>query len=418
MSGGAGKLLAAASAAAGLAMLALAARTARHRRRAPALPSPTSPEEPAQPASRSRVRSSKGAGFATEPRRVAVLLPVRDEEENLGPCLDGLLAQEPPAGFAPPDVVVVDDSSTDATRALAAARAAAEPRLAVLDAGPLPPGWGGKVHALHRGHEHLRAVAGGPPDWVLSTDADTRHHPLLLARALAAAEAHGLDAVSVAGHQEVRGIAENLLTPPVFAFLDALLGDWAPPARGAGPPVANGQYLLLREAALARAGGFAAVRGAAIDDVGLVEALRQSGGRTGFFRAPELLRVRMYRGGAKVYQGWRRNLGGLFGDRPGLAAGVAAILLLPFLLLVCSVRLATKGRTSTDRLEGKSGVAALWSAGAAASAWLRASAGHHPAWGLLYPLDALALAATLLPGVRDWRRGTLVTWKGRDVTAR
>jgi hypothetical protein len=400
VSGAAGRLAVAASAVAGAALLGLAARTVRHRRRAPALPEPAA------------------APPTDGGERVAVLLPVRDEEENLGPCLDGLLAQRTPRGFAPPGIVVIDDGSRDATRSLAATRAAAEPRLTVLDAGPLPPGWGGKVHALHRGWEHLRSSAAGPPRWVLSTDADTRHHPRLLARALTAAAEYDLDAVSVAGHQEVHGLAENLLTPPVFALLDALLGDWAPAARGDGPPVANGQFLLLREAALARTGGFAAVRGAAIDDVGLVVALREAGGRTGFFRAPDLLRVRMYEGAAKVYRGWRRNLGGLFGGQPRLTMAVVSWLLLPFPLLICSVRLATSGRTSTDRLVGKAAAGLLWAAGAAASARFRASGGHRPSWGLIYPLDATALAVVLLQGAFDWRRGSLLAWKGRAVGAR
>jgi len=395
------------SAAAGLALLGLAARTARHRRRAPELP-PAPTEKPA---------GDDGGARTRRLDRVAILLPVRDEEANLGPCLDALLAAGTPAGCAPPEIVVIDDGSRDATRRIAAERAAAEPRLTVLDAGPLPAGWGGKLHALDRGWEHLRSLPE-PPDWILSTDADTRHHPRLLARALAAARRRRFAAVSVGGFQQVYGSGENLLTPPVFALLDALLGDWRPSAVGYGPPVANGQFLLLDAAALERAGGFAAIRGAAIDDVALVRALRAAGGRTAFYRAPDLLRVRMYRGLGSVQRGWRRNLGGLFGERPARTVAVLAILLLPVALLVASVSQLCGGRTSTDRLRGKAGAGILWASGAAASALLRASAGHDPAWGLLYPLDALALAVTLIQGVRDWRRGALSRWKGRAVEAR
>lgn len=399
------------SAAAGLTLLGLAARTARHRRRAPELPpAPDPTPAPAAPA-------ASGSTAPARPHRVAVLLPVRDEEANLGPCLDGLLAAETPAGCRPPEIVVIDDGSRDATRRIADERAAAEPRLTVLDAGPLPPGWGGKLHALHRGWEHLLAQPE-PPDWVLSTDADTRHHPRLLARALAAARHHRLDAVSVAGFQQVHGAGENLLTPPVFALLDAQLGDWGPSAVGDGPPVANGQFLLLRAAALERAGGFAAIRGAAIDDVGLVRALRAAGGRTGFYRAPDLLGVRMYRGLGSVHRGWRRNLGGLFGGRPGPTVAVLSILLLPIALLLAPLARGRRSRTSTDRRGENAGAGILWASGAAASALFRASAGHAAAWGLLYPLDALALAVTLAQGARDWRQGTLSAWKGRQVEAR
>jgi Glycosyltransferase like family 2 len=322
-----------------------------------------------------------------------VLLPVRDEERNLLGCLETLLALE-----GEPAVRVIDDGSSDATAARAAAVAAREPRLTVLAAGPPPPGWRGKVHALWVG------ARGVESDWLLLTDADTRHRPQALVRALAAAAGRRLDMVSLAGFQEARGLAENLLVPGVFALLDALLGDWEAAAAGGGPAVANGQFLLLRRAAWERCGGFAAVAGEATDDVAIAGAMRRHGFRTGFFRAPDLLAVRMYRGWREVTHGWRRNLGSLLGPRPVATATALAVLALPPLALAAAL---VAGR----------GVAAalLWSAGAAASALLRAGSGHRPAFALLYPLDALLLAATLAAGARDRRRGRLVSWKGREM---
>ena len=63
------------------------------------------------------------------------------------------------------------------------------------------------------------------------------------------------------------------------------------------------------------------------------------------------------------------------------------------------------------------GVAAalLWSAGATASGLLRAGSRNRPAYSLLYPLDALLVAAVLAAGVRDRRRGRLLSWKGREM---
>ncbi len=349
-------------------LLGAAAVVEERRRRAPPLPPPLP--------SRSEV---------------TVLLPVRDEERDVLPCLDTLLAQTAAAR-----VVVVDDGSTDSTAELAAGRAAGEPRLALLPAGPLPAGWRGKVHALAAG---LRAAA---TPWVLSTDADTRHAPDLLARALAAAAARRLDAVSIAGRQRARG-GENLLVPPVFALLDAVLGDWEAAAAGGGPPVANGQFILFRRDAWEEAGGFAAIRGASIDDVALAARLRERGFRTGFFRDPGL-DVRMYRGWTETARGWRRNLGGLFGRRPGRALAALAALALPPALVAGALG---AGRWVEAIL--------VWTAGACASALLRAGSGHAPSWGLLWPADALALAATLALGVADHRRGRLAAWKGREV---
>jgi cellulose synthase/poly-beta-1,6-N-acetylglucosamine synthase-like glycosyltransferase len=328
---------------------------------------------------------------------VTVLLPVRDEEHNVVPCLETLLNQS-----AAPLVRVIDDGSADATAALVAARMPAEPRLSLLAAGPLPGGWRGKLHALSVGmHGGPEAVA---TPWILSTDADTRHQPELLARSLAAAEKYQLDAVSVAGFQEARGLGENLLVPPVFAFLDSLLGDWQAAADSSGPPVANGQFLLLRCAAWEAAGGFAAIRGVLMDDVAVVRRLREHGGRTGFFRAPDLLQVRMYRGWAEAWRGWRRNLGALFGAAPRIVGAALAALILPPLALAVSL-------ISGHWVEA----ALLWTAGAAASMVFRSGSNHAARWGLLYPLDSLALAATVASGVRDHRRGRLTRWKGREV---
>jgi cellulose synthase/poly-beta-1,6-N-acetylglucosamine synthase-like glycosyltransferase len=350
----------------GACFLELALRTEEQRRVAPALP----PPDPADP-------------------DCTVLLPVRDERANVLDCVETLLAQT-----ARPRVRVVDDGSTDGTGDLVDSRAAGEPRLERIEAGPLPPGWRGKLHALHTGWQGLETP------WVLLTDADTRHGPELLARSLAAARRHGLDAVSLAGSQEIRGPGEALLTPAVFALLDAWLGDWRPAGAGAGPAVANGQFILLRREAWDACGGFEPIRKVPLDDVALAARLREHGRRTGFFRAPEL-RVRMYQGFGETWRGWRRNLAGLLGHRPALVAGFVAVLLLPVAALV--------GFLATGRFVE---AALLWSAGAAASAIFRSS---RSAWGLLYPADALLLAAVLALSTLDRRRGRMASWKGREM---
>ena len=351
-------------------LLGLALWTGGRRRRAPRLPPP-----------------------AAALYDVTVLLPVRDEEDNARPCVESLLEQT-----AEPLVRVVDDGSTDATAEIVTRLAKTEPHLTLVEAGPLAPGWRGKLHALWIGSRDVDTP------WLLLTDADTRHHPEALARARAAAEAGRLDAVSLAGLQEAHGFGENLLVPAVFALLDAILGSWEAAASGAGPAVANGQFILLRREAWERAGGFPSVRDAPLDDVAIARRLRETGGRTAFFRAPDLLRVRMYRGAGEAVRGWRRNLGGLFGGQTATVAWALAVLLAPPLVL------------GAELLTGHVWEAVLlWAAGAAASALLRSGSGHAPAWGLLFPCDALFLAAVLALSENDRRRGRLVSWKGREM---
>lgn len=359
----------------GGALLGVGLGIETRRRRAPALP-PAPPED-----------------AAGGPVDAIVLLPVRDEERHLPGCLEALLGLE-----GQPPIRIVDDASSDATATLAAAAAAREPRVTPVTAGPLPAGWRGKVHALWAGSRGVESR------WLLLTDADSRLRPAALVRALAAASRWRLDAISLAGLQEARGLAENLLVPGVFALLDALLGDWEEAAAGGGPPVANGQFLLLRRAAWESCGGFEAVGLAAVDDVAMAALLRRHGYRTGFCRAPDLLSVRMYVGFREVARGWRRNLGGLLGLRPGVTLAAVAGLAAPALALAAAL---AAGRFVAAAL--------LWGAGAVTSAMLRSGSGHRPAYALLYPLDALLLAGVLAAGVRDRRRGRLVSWKGREM---
>ncbi len=355
-------------AALGASLLAAALRIAARRAAAPTLPAPAASCPP-----------------------TLVLVPMRDEEDNVAGCLESLLGQTVPLR-----VRVIDDGSTDRTAARVEEIARREPRLELRPAGPLPQGWHGKVHALERG------AADAAEPWLLLTDADTRHQPDLLARAHAAAQAARLDAVSLAGRQEARG-GEALLTPVIFALLDAMLGDWRRAAHGEGPAVANGQFVLVRRLALERAGGFAAIRDAPLDDVALARALRGAGARTGFWRA-DGLRVRMYRGYRATFRGWRRNLATLFAQQPAAAAIALAALWLPPAVAVVTLGSGTP-------------LAALllWAGGAAAELVLRRSSLHPrwPAW--LYPWAEILTGMLLLAALRDWRRGRLEAWKGREI---
>ena len=351
--------------------LVLALRLVGFRRRAPRLPAP-----------------------ATDYPPTTILLPVRDEELNVADCVASLVAQH-----GEPAVRVIDDGSTDGTPRILARLAAAEPRLEVVAGEPLRPGLSGKVNALRTG---FATVAS---EWVLLTDADTRHAADLLARAHATIAGERLDALSLAGLEEARGIGENLLTPPAYALLDLLLGDWAPHARGeAAAPVANGQFFLVRSAALRAAGGFEALAGEPLDDVGLARALHAAGFRVGFRRAGGALRVRMYRGGGASFHGWRRNFALLFGNSPRVVAAIALAATATAAVLVALLA----GRRLPP-------FALAWGGGIVASAAIRSSAGNSPLGALLFPLDALALAAVVLSGWMDRRRGRLASWRGREL---
>src|SRR5271157_3825716 len=107
---------------------------------------------------------------------VSVIVPARNEEENIATCLRSLFGQ---AGVSY-EVIVVDDHSTDRTRAIAEGFP-----VRVIGADPLPAGWNGKCNACSTG---AKAAKG---KWLLFTDADTRHTSQSIATGLREAEEHG-----------------------------------------------------------------------------------------------------------------------------------------------------------------------------------------------------------------------------------
>ena len=77
---------------------------------------------------------------------VTICIPARDEEDDIGPCLENVLALDYP-NF---NVIIVDDRSNDRTAEIAREIAERDDRLRVMHIESLPDGWTGKTHALWR----------------------------------------------------------------------------------------------------------------------------------------------------------------------------------------------------------------------------------------------------------------------------
>jgi hypothetical protein len=329
-------------------------------------------------------------------RPVTVVLPVRDEEAQVGGCLAGLLAQR---GVPDLRVVVVDDGSTDRTAAVV--RAVADPRVALVPAGPLPPGWLGKPHACAAGV----AAAPGPDDGVLVfVDADVRLAPDAVAAAVAVLDDAGLDLVSPWPRPLTGGPAERLvqpLSPWLWATtLPLRLAERSPrPSLAA----ANGQFLVVRRGVYARAGGHAAVRGEVIEDVALLRAVKRAGGRGGPVAGARLATCRMYDGWPALREGYTKSLWASVGGSPAGAVAAAAVLTAAGVVPALA---ALRGSRA-----GLAGYAAAV-AGRAVSAALTGGR----AWpdALAHPVSLLLLDVLTARSVRAHRRGTL-RWRGRAL---
>jgi len=340
-----------------------------------------------------------------DPPRVSIIVPARNEERNIQTLLDSLTALQYPSF----EILVVDDESRDRTReiVLAAEPGRAE-SLRLLPGQPLPEGWLGKPWACFQGAREARG------DLLLFTDADTRHSPELLSRAVGCLMAEDGQALTLVGRQVMRSFWERLLQPQFFALLAFRF-----PKAGLQPPrnrwmnaIANGQYLLFRRQAYREIGGHGAVRGEVVEDMRLAQILTREGIRL-LVREDPGLETRMYRSLAGLVEGWSKSVAtGALQAFPGLLQPVILPLSFVIGLVLWLLPPLVLGWVIVNGIPGLPLLVAAGATGFGVLFWGAVGwfMGTSFFYGLLYPL---ASAVTAFIFLRSWIRGSRVEWKGR-----
>jgi chlorobactene glucosyltransferase len=238
---------------------------------------------------------------------LAIVIPMRDELDNVDTCLESLLAQR----GLPDDwhIIVVDDNSTDGTVERVTGMAALEPRLRCIRAGALPPGWTGKSHACWLGAEATRS------QWLCFIDADVRAAPTLVSSAAAAAAQMGIDMLSLSPFQELGSFWERLIIPAGLLTIAGAMNLRRIRDPAASDVTANGQFLLFRRQAYEAVGGHRSVCGEICEDKALAGLVKRRGGRFELMAAERLAQTRMYRDFASLWEGLGKNAVEILGSR-------------------------------------------------------------------------------------------------------
>lgn len=253
---------------------------------------------------------------APDPKRkkwpfVSILIPARNEETRIKPCLEGMLKQDYPAF----EILVLDDRSTDGTFNLVrsyakrnpstpSGRSGQVPRLKVFKGKELPEGWVGKPWACWQ----LSQKAKG--EWLFFTDADTWHLPQMLKSTVQAAEQKKADVLTLFTRQVTRTWMESLVIPVMaYTLLAFLPARWSLKKnsffnRFAG---VSGQFVFIQKKAYRVFGGHQAVKNEIVEDLNFGKQAVRHGLRLAYGDGSDFSFCRMYTHAGDVWQGFSKN---------------------------------------------------------------------------------------------------------------
>jgi len=274
---------------------------------------------------------------------VSAIVPARNEEGVIAACVRSLALQVEIV-----EVLVVDDQSADRTAEIVRGLTAELPKVRLLEAAELPPGWVGKNNAVWVGAKEARG------EWLLFTDADAVHEMDSAAKALEIAEQQNAAMVSFSPEQVMETWYEKALLPYIYTRLgnhyrfDEINDPDSPAA------AANGQFVLIRRDVYEAVGGHASVAREVLEDVALAARVKGARHRLWFGSGKGMVRVRMYRSFAEMWEGWKKNLYPLMGGSFISVVRETAVVLCEAMALL----VAASGLISPDRI-GRGGATGL-----------------------------------------------------------
>jgi hopene-associated glycosyltransferase HpnB len=322
---------------------------------------------------------------------VTVLIPARNEAETIGRTLAALRTQG--RGLR---ILVVDDQSTDGTATLARQ---SNPDAAIVEGAALADGWVGKLWALEQGRTTAQT------ELLLLLDADIELAPGAVATLKQRLRLESLDLVSVMAELRMESFWERLLIPAFIYFFKLVY----PFALGNSPRsrlgVAAGGCILIRAAALAQLGGFAALRGAIIDDCTLAQKLKDGGGRTWIGLSRSVRSHREYPDLASIWNMVARSAFTQLRYSTLLLVAVTAAMVLFYWFPIIGLFSPNRHTIAISA----AGLCAMAAAFLPTLLFYRRS----PFWALTLPVIAVFyLAMTWSSALRYWQ-GRRSEWKGR-----
>lgn len=237
--------------------------------------------------------------------RVSVLIPARNEENNIGNIIRDLQKQK----YEDIEVIIFNDQSDDKTVETAEKLISHDSRFSLINSEGLPEGWLGKNHACHS----LAKQARG--DFFLFLDADVRISDNVISDAINFSQDTGSELVSVFPEQIIKSPGEWITVPNMNYILVSLL-PLVLVRKSAFPSLAaaNGQFMFFRADSYRQVMPHELMKNHKVEDIAIARFFKKKNRTVSCLLGDERITCRMYRGFTESVNGFSKNVTEFFGN--------------------------------------------------------------------------------------------------------
>lgn len=236
---------------------------------------------------------------------VTVMIPARNEGENIGTILDDLINQ----AYTNLEIIVFDDQSEDNTAEIVSKFIIRDRRIRLIMSEGLPEGWLGKNHACHTMAKHARG------EYLLFLDADVRIKGNIISKAVSFSKRHRLDLISIFPKQLIGSSGERITVPVMNYILLSLLPlILVRLSHFTSLAAANGQFMFFRAEAYHVVEPHMLMKDKKVEDILTARHYKKTGSGIACLVGTSDISCRMYKGYRDATEGFSKNVVEFFGN--------------------------------------------------------------------------------------------------------
>ncbi len=262
--------------------------------------------------------------------KVSVILPARNEEEFIEKCLDSLIEQD----YTNYEIIVVDDSSDDATGKIISEYAKKNSKIIPVSAQIKPDGWMGKNWACMEGYKKATG------ELLLFTDADTKHSQNVISLAVSHLLSFNLDALSAIPKMRTMDFWTRITLPMISTFLHTRFSAVRVNDPSKKTAYFFGSFFIIKQKTYKEVGMHEGVKHEIIEDGALGKKVKESGYKMKMTRGDHLIEAVWARDKSTLWNALKRLMIPLYLQNEKIAIGiffaVLFLLFMPFPILAYS----------------------------------------------------------------------------------